>query len=120
LSNCHPVKTVKNRGSWLSILQALIDSGDKEQMEVEVASLLRGINATQKHDARCRLRRTWDGWDMVGYGGIWWDMVGYGGIWWDAWFGAGGWLMVVGNGWNMLESKDSKGNISTEHGAETV
>ena len=59
-------------------------------------------------------------WDMVGYGGIWWDMVGYGGIWWDAWFGAGGWLMVVGNGWNMLESKDSKGNISTEHGAETV
>jgi hypothetical protein len=66
-------------------------------MEVEVASLLRGINATQKHDARCRLPLTW-----------------------DAWFGAGGWLMVVGNGWNMLESKDSKGNISAEHGAETV
>lgn len=53
----------------LWVFQALIDSGDKEQMEVEVASLLRGINATQKHDARCRLRRTSDGWDMVGYGG---------------------------------------------------
>jgi len=34
-----------------SRIQALIDSGDKEQMEVEVASLLRGINATQKHAA---------------------------------------------------------------------
>ena len=35
-------------------IQALIDSGDKAQMEVEVSSLLREIDATQKHVAGLR------------------------------------------------------------------
>ena len=85
------------------LFQALIDSGDKAQMEVEVASLLREINATQKHDARAA-DVSWG--ERVGSGTTMrWG--GAGGRWWK-------WLEMVGTCWKTKITKGiSQRNMGT-------